>query len=81
MSAPALFTLAQQIACVKREIAMRERVYPKWVSAQKMRQSEADHEIAAMKAVLGTLMELKAIKEIAMADRGAEKFAECGSEA
>ena len=49
-------TLAQQIACLKREIAMRKNVYPKWVSSQKMRQSEADYEIAAMTAALHTLM-------------------------
>lgn len=44
-----------QIACVKREIALRERVYPKWVAAGRMKQQAADHEIAAMRAVLATL--------------------------
>lgn len=48
-------TLEDQIACVKREIAMRESVYPKWVAAKKMSQAKADHELAAMKAVLETL--------------------------
>lgn len=47
--------LTDQIACVKREIAMRERVYPRWVAAGKMKQEKADAEIAAMRAVLATL--------------------------
>lgn len=47
--------LAEQIKCVKREIAMRERVYPRWVNAGRLVQSKADTEIAVMKAVLKTL--------------------------
>jgi hypothetical protein len=48
-------TLAEQIACVKREIAMRERVYPRWVAAGKMKDSQASHEIECMRAILATL--------------------------
>jgi hypothetical protein len=51
-------TLGQQIACVEREIRMRERVYPGWVSGGRMSQAKADHEIAAMKAVLTTLQSI-----------------------
>lgn len=47
--------LADQIACVKREIAMRRHVYPRWVEQQRMTQAKADAEIAAMEAVLDTL--------------------------
>lgn len=47
--------LPQQIACVKRELAMRNRVYPGQVSRGKMRKSEADHEVSCIKAVLRTL--------------------------
>lgn len=47
--------LAQQVACVRREIAMRESCYPRWVGLGKMRQPVADHELAAMRAVLVTL--------------------------
>jgi len=55
MTAP---TLEQQISAVTREIALRERVYPKWVEVGRfgMSKAKADHEIACMKAVLGTLM-------------------------
>ncbi len=48
-------TLEQQIACVRRELAMRQRVYPKWVTAGRMTQQQADHEVNAMTAVLATL--------------------------
>lgn len=48
-------TLEQQIASVQREIGMRKRVYPSWVSKGKMKQAQADHEIAAMEAALATL--------------------------
>jgi len=52
-------TLAEQIAAVRREIAMRERVYPKWVASGRMTQVKAEHEIAAMRAVLDTLLSLR----------------------
>jgi hypothetical protein len=52
-------SLDQQIASVRREIGMRERVYPGFVAKGRMKQEQADHEIAAMKAVLGTLEGLK----------------------
>ena len=50
--------LAQQIACLKREIALRKNVYPKSVRSDRMRQSEADYEIAAMTAALHSLTDL-----------------------
>lgn len=51
--------LAAQVACVKREIGMRERVYARWVAGGKMGQREADQELAAMRAVLETLKALQ----------------------
>lgn len=51
-------TINDQIACVKREISMRERVYPKWVGSGKMRSDKAAHEINAMKEVLATLEQI-----------------------
>lgn len=48
-------TLEDQILCVEREIAMRERVYPKWVESGKMSQKTADYEIATMRAITETL--------------------------
>ena len=51
--------LDAQIKCVKREIALRKNVYPKWVNSGRMKESEADHEIAAMVAALHTIMKVK----------------------
>lgn len=51
--------LDAQIKCVKREIALRKNVYPKFVNSGRMKEAEADHEIAAMTAALHTLMGLK----------------------
>ncbi len=50
--------LETQLACVSREVALRERVYPRWVAAGRMTQAKADAEIAAMKAVEQTLLSL-----------------------
>jgi hypothetical protein len=42
----------QQIACLKRELAMRKNVYPKWVDSGRMKPEQAEQEIAAMQSVL-----------------------------
>jgi len=44
-----------QIACVEREIVMRERVYPKWIKLGRMSVGKAQQELDAMRAVLATL--------------------------
>ncbi len=49
-------TPEQQIACLKREIAMRKNVYPKWVATGRLKQEIADKEIEAMTAALHTVM-------------------------
>lgn len=51
-------TVPEQIAAIEREIAMRGRVYPRWVAAGKMTQAKADHELRAMRAALDTLRSL-----------------------
>jgi len=59
---PALFppTLEDQIACVRREITLRERVYRRRVGEKKMSVALAEREIDTMRAVLATLEGLKA---------------------
>lgn len=52
--------LEDQIKAVKREIAMRRSVYPRWVESGKMKQAKADEETRAMEAVLETLQGLEA---------------------
>lgn len=51
--------IADQIACVKRELAMRRRVYPRWIADNRMSQAKADKEITAMEAVVATLSEVE----------------------
>lgn len=41
-----------KLECAKRELAMRMRVYPKWVDSGRMSQDKADHEIAVMAAIV-----------------------------
>lgn len=53
-----MISLNQQIASVAREIALRKRVYPRWVREKRMAQSSATFEIEAMEAVLATLQSL-----------------------
>lgn len=51
-------TIKEQLDCAKRELAMRERVYPRWVLQEKMTEEKAAHEIACMKAIVATLKPL-----------------------
>lgn len=57
-------TLNEQIACVKREIGMRENVYPRWIAAKKMSQEKADRELATMRDVLSQLEQLRPVPEV-----------------
>jgi hypothetical protein len=52
------YTLKAQLACVKREIALRKSVYPTWVLRHKMKPETADHELNCMQAVHDTLATL-----------------------
>jgi hypothetical protein len=58
--------LDQQIASVRREIGMRERVYPAWVKKGKMKPENASHEItdkmALAKAVVAGTVPLMALE-------------------
>ena len=56
---PIHVSLDEQLACVEREIKMRERVYPGLVENGKMSRPQADLEITKMRAVLTTLRSLK----------------------
>lgn len=57
-------SLADQIACVEREITMRQRVYPNWVTRGRMTESNARKEIQRMQAVLETLQTLDGIESL-----------------
>lgn len=51
--------IEEQIACVERELRLRERVYARRVGDKKMTRAQAEKEIAAMQAVLETLQKVK----------------------
>lgn len=53
---PSPYTLTEQIAEVKREIALRHRLYPRWIAEARMAQPTAERQIACMTAVLHTLL-------------------------
>lgn len=48
-------SIQEQIAEVKREIGLREKLYPAWVASRGMNPSKADYQLNCMKAVLATL--------------------------
>jgi hypothetical protein len=53
-------TIADQIKCVRRELAMRQRVYTQRVGTGLMKQADADRELAAMQAVHDSLTAIAA---------------------
>ena len=57
--APIQVSLKSQIACVEREIRMRQSAYPRWMENGRMTEQKAYAEIATMQAVLETLRKLK----------------------
>lgn len=48
-------TVADQVRCLRREIALRKACYPKWVASGRMKQEESDKELAALQAAHDTL--------------------------
>lgn len=50
--------LQEMISCVKREVAMRYRVYPKWVKEGKMTEQTAEKEKALMYGVQKALQKI-----------------------
>ena len=52
-------TIEDEIAEVDREIRLRERVYPNWVSAGRLKQERADRQLELMRAVKQRLEALR----------------------
>lgn len=52
---PDAVPLRLQLACARRELALRTRVYPRLVANETMLQSTATRELAAMSAIVRTL--------------------------
>jgi hypothetical protein len=58
-----MISIDEQIACVKREVAMRRNVYAKRLKSGQMTQAAADLELERMSAVLDTLVGVKVFSE------------------
>jgi hypothetical protein len=46
-----MFTDADKLACIERELKLRRRHYPRWVKAGTLHEADARHEIAVMEAI------------------------------
>lgn len=57
-------TIDEQLACAKRELALRHNVYPKWIANRRMTQDKAAHEIDCMEAIVATLQYRKDLIEV-----------------
>ena len=51
-------SLRTQLACARRELALRGRVYPRLVANETMLPAQATKELAAMSAIVATLKTL-----------------------
>lgn len=71
-------TLDQQIICVRREIALRRNVYQRRVAEQRMKRTQADHELLCMQAVLLTLTVYypKALERIQELERALDVYSD-----
>jgi hypothetical protein len=47
-----IITTADKLACAKRELAMRQQLYPRWIETKKLSAGKAAHELAAMRAII-----------------------------
>lgn len=56
------FTIGEQIAEIKRELALRKNCYPKWIGGRLTR-AQADKQLGAMEAALKTLEKFKRYDE------------------
>lgn len=60
-------TIADQLTCAKRELALRKSCYPGWVRTGKITREKADHEIGAMSAIVATLETVQMLNDAGLA--------------
>ena len=53
-----MIILAEQVAEARRELALRKRLYPKWVKRGDMIEGQAEYYVKAMEAIVATLTRL-----------------------
>ncbi len=47
-----IITYEDKLACAKRELSMRKRLFPKWVEQDRISAGKAAHEIACMESIV-----------------------------
>jgi hypothetical protein len=57
-AAPVVISLQRQLQAVRREIRLRQQAYPRLIAVHRMSPKRANEELAAMRAVEQTLLEL-----------------------
>lgn len=57
-------TIAEQLDAARRELAMRKKVFPGWVTAGRMSREKAQHETDCMAAIVETLDKVKMLREV-----------------
>ena len=55
-----MITLAEQMAEAQRELALRKKCYPAWVTSGKLDAGNAKYQILVQEAIVRTLMRLDA---------------------
>jgi hypothetical protein len=65
-------TREDKIAEITREIALRQRVYPRWVAERKLTQSKADWQIAVLVAIQADYGEPQRTGHLRVTDASAE---------
>lgn len=61
---PAPITTRDMADELRRELAMRERLYPGWIAKGTLAKPKADHQIAVLKAVIAKIEEKFSYDEI-----------------
>lgn len=61
---PAAVPLAEQIACIERELKLRAKVYPNRIACGRMSRRLAEREIDRMRAILETLKTMARAEEL-----------------
>lgn len=65
-----MIPLAAQLACARRELAIRRNVYPSFIKSGRMTKEESAKEIAAMESICATLDKLRDLEAVSEEIRG-----------
>jgi len=63
-------SLSDQLQCARRELALRQRVYPCWVRQGRLTREKAQHETECMDAIVSMLEKARRLEEVSQEMRG-----------